>query len=706
MAVDIIARGMAQNTKKQLTDMINNLDVLKRKIVDELPTTDISTQIIYMIPAGKPNVQNVYDEWFYVDGNWERIGSTEVNLENYVTFDNVKSGKNIKITKDGNKNLTIDNIQDIIMNFPSYVVTDGTMTELIASLDENNTPTGIIYFGGITCSDLPDNMMQAELKIEVVKNSDNLNVYYFTIVSTNVSPYLWTGTGYQGDFSGWEARPTAQNLENTKTEIIGIVNTKQDILTFDDTPIKNSNNPVKSSGIFVALGTKVDVDGNKVLSEEDFTTILKTKLDGIEENANNYVLPEDVVHDTDYATRTVPGIVTAQKEYGIALGGEKSHLLTLQKAENDTITARTDKYHSIVPNNLNFAVKAALTDSNKIEMTATEQNTARDVINAASADNLGKLDKDFKDHVLDYDQTISSINNSTTGILAQAKKYTDDNKYDDTSIKKDIKANTDAIAVLNGTGDGSVSKTVSNAVAGIVANAPEAYDTLKEIADWIGDNPDGASAMNSAIKANTAAINTKQDKLTFDTTPVKDSDNPIQSGGIYTALESKVGFTDLASDTTTGVVKVAGGGIGIDTNGKLYVSAADETAIDKRENLYTPIVPNKLDYAVRSVRPVTATVLPELAEINTIYTLADEANIAIKLPKIAKIGDFIEVNFLVNDTIPTFTITGEDNTVKISNYDIELEVNTIHTIYCDYGILSKTAEGWRIADYEYTYTEV
>lgn len=135
-------------------------------------------------------------------------------MENYVTFDNIKSGKNIKITKDDNKNLTIDNIQNIIMNFPSYVATDGTMTELIASLDENNTPTGIIYFGGITCSDLPNNMMQAELKIEVVKNSNNLNVYYFTIVSTNVSPYMWTGTGYQGIFSGWQARTYDEELKN------------------------------------------------------------------------------------------------------------------------------------------------------------------------------------------------------------------------------------------------------------------------------------------------------------------------------------------------------------------------------------------------------------------------------------------------------------------------------------------------------------
>lgn len=41
----------------------------------------------------------------------------------------------------------------------------------------------------------------------------------------------------------------------------------------------------------VQLDTKVDKDGSKVLSEQNFTTVLKTKLDGIAVNANNYVHP-------------------------------------------------------------------------------------------------------------------------------------------------------------------------------------------------------------------------------------------------------------------------------------------------------------------------------------------------------------------------------------------------------------------------------
>lgn len=78
--------------------------------------------------------------------------------------------------------------------------------------------------------------------------------------------------------------------------------------------------------------------------------------------------------------------------------------------------------------------------------------------------------------------------------------------YDDTTLKGRISANETAIATLNGTGDGSVSKQVADAVASIVADAPEAYNTLKEISDWISSHASDASAMNLQINTNKTDI--------------------------------------------------------------------------------------------------------------------------------------------------------------------------------------------------------
>ena len=107
--------------------------------------------------------------------------------------------------------------------------------------------------------------------------------------------------------------------------------------------------------------------------------------------------------------------------------------------------------------------------------------------------------------------------------LAAAKAYTDEeiakvntaaSDLTDrvTAIEGKASANETAIGVLNGdeTTVGSVKKTVADAVAKIVADAPESFDTLKEISDWISSHADDAAAMNSAIQTNSSAITALQ----------------------------------------------------------------------------------------------------------------------------------------------------------------------------------------------------
>ena len=55
-----------------------------------------------------------------------------------------------------------------------------------------------------------------------------------------------------------------------------------------------------------------------------------------------------------------------------------------------------------------------------------------------------------------------------------------------------------------------VNSTVTTEIAKVVANAPEDFDTLKEMSDWIAGHENDASAMNSAISDNKANIETLQ----------------------------------------------------------------------------------------------------------------------------------------------------------------------------------------------------
>lgn len=88
---------------------------------------------------------------------------------------------------------------------------------------------------------------------------------------------------------------------------------------------------------------------------------------------------------------------------------------------------------------------------------------------------------------------------------------------DDASDLEDrVKANEDAIDLLNGTSseEGSVAYAVNEAVTNLIDGAPEALDTLKEIADWIAEQEasgeDGATKLVSKIEKNAAAIVTEK----------------------------------------------------------------------------------------------------------------------------------------------------------------------------------------------------
>ena len=96
---------------------------------------------------------------------------------------------------------------------------------------------------------------------------------------------------------------------------------------------------------------------------------------------------------------------------------------------------------------------------------------------------------------------------------------------------------------------GQITAEVTAKIAEIVANAPEDLDTLKEIADWISAHANDASAMNTAILANTEAINGKADKShTHTKSEITDFDH-THDNRYYT--ESEVD-TKLAGKSDTG----------------------------------------------------------------------------------------------------------------------------------------------------------
>lgn len=86
-------------TDTQVTTAINNalagISGIEFKIVESLPATG-NKGTIYL-KAHTHGTQDNYDEYVYVNDKWEKIGNTDIDLSNYVTFDDLIAITNTEI---------------------------------------------------------------------------------------------------------------------------------------------------------------------------------------------------------------------------------------------------------------------------------------------------------------------------------------------------------------------------------------------------------------------------------------------------------------------------------------------------------------------------------------------------------------------------------------------------------------------------------
>ena len=75
-------------TKAEVDALVSAVAGAKFESVSTLPTTDIKTNVIYLVPKQDPQAGDIKDEYINLDGTtsgWEHIGDTQVDLSNYVT---------------------------------------------------------------------------------------------------------------------------------------------------------------------------------------------------------------------------------------------------------------------------------------------------------------------------------------------------------------------------------------------------------------------------------------------------------------------------------------------------------------------------------------------------------------------------------------------------------------------------------------------
>ena len=140
----------------------------------------------------------------------------------------------------------------------------------------------------------------------------------------------------------------------------------------------------------------------------------------------------------------------------------------------------------------------------------------------------------------------------------------DDEVAIEVATKPDVATLQSAIDTLNGTGEGSIRDTVADAVATIVANAPEDFDTLKEVADWISNDTLGTAdllqrmttAEEKIVELDVQADWNQADETAKDFIKNKPNENDAL------ALLAETGFIDPAT--------AADGSVFTDSKGTIY----------------------------------------------------------------------------------------------------------------------------------------
>jgi hypothetical protein len=84
-------------TKAEVASLISALTTINILRVETLPTENISTTTIYLVPNSQTEGNNLHDEYIYVNNKWECIGNTSIDLTNYATKEFVANALSLKV---------------------------------------------------------------------------------------------------------------------------------------------------------------------------------------------------------------------------------------------------------------------------------------------------------------------------------------------------------------------------------------------------------------------------------------------------------------------------------------------------------------------------------------------------------------------------------------------------------------------------------
>lgn len=246
--------GLDANGRIPLAQL-GNLDTSLFKLVTSLPSSGESNKI-YIVKDGS-DANDVYQEYYYTNGAWEKIGTHTVKVDLTPYAKKTEAVINMDfggVASDGSftSNTSIRNL--------IYTLGDGRVKVADVPLAEPRRTGGRLYAG-------QNGFMRASDKAKLDGIADGANNYTLPTASASVLGGILIGYGTSG-------RNYAVLLDGSGKAYVNVPWTDTNT-TYDLSPY------AKTADVNKALAKKVDVVSGKGLSTEDFTAALKTKLNGI-----------------------------------------------------------------------------------------------------------------------------------------------------------------------------------------------------------------------------------------------------------------------------------------------------------------------------------------------------------------------------------------------------------------------------------------
>lgn len=303
---------------------------------------------------------------------------------------------------------------------------------------------------------------------------------------------------------------------------------KQDVLTFDQAPTADSQNPVTSGGVYKAIrNADIELDDNVTQTSQNgvkSSGIYKFvkenseagRLDHLQEQI--FELSNTMQVKLTFDSKPKKGSLNPVTSNGIfeAIQGSGGGTITL----DDTVTAESQ--NGVKSSGIHAAIEAARTS-------LAAMITAANAVIESHTDDIAALQE--------FQTTQDTTNETHNTQIAANKKAVDDLTVTVTDNEESVNTR---FTQLEGRLDADEG-LVSGKQAQLYSESGNRRTNIGAKVDKdFGVRPANHSTLPTSLAVYNALAD-KQDTLTFDQTPTADSQNPVTSGGVYAALQGAGG---------------------------------------------------------------------------------------------------------------------------------------------------------------------